>query len=387
MPEFTGLWLYLGRYTGIPVSSSGFPTVAQAESLEGFVSSGFQNPPYPATNTELRAVDVTWTVNNSNQAIVNNAPGQTSVGTYDIGAGTVSSPMNYTANYRVEIILADGTTIPDGISIVQYANGDLFMRPSATLGTDILELPSAISGIRIVDHVPTSSGLTGFGSFSGPRTFQGPDGETPPIVCFARGTLILTAEGEVPIEELTVGTSVATADDGFQPIRWIGSRRLSAAELLASPKLRPVRIGAGALGAGLPERDLVVSPQHRVLVRSDIVLRMTDKTEALVAAKHLVGSPGIEVMAADDGIEYWHFLCDRHHIVTSNGAECESLYTGPMALRAVDEQARAEILTIMPELAELDHDRLPKPARLLMNGRPARRLAVRHIRNRRAYVA
>lgn len=386
MPEFTGLWIYLGSFSGIPTSTTSYPTTAQAESLEGFVSSAFQNPPYPSDNSDLRTAEVTWTVDNSNRAIVNNATGQTSVGTYDLGSGPVSSPMNYTANYRVEIILADGTVIADGMSIVQYTNGDMFVRPSSTLGTDILQLPSAISGIRIVDHVPTSGGQTGFAAFVGPRTFEGAEGETPPIVCFARGTLILTAEGDLPVEDLAAGMLVATSDDGMQPIHWIGRRRLARAHLLAHPQLRPVRIRAGALGQGLPIRDLVVSPQHRVIVRSDIARRMTGNREILVAAKHLVGSPGIEIDEAADGVEYWHFLFDRHQIVRANGAEAESLFTGPMALLAVDEDARAEILAIMPELSELDHDRTPEPARALISGRHARRLAARHMKNARAYV-
>ncbi|WP_353143118.1 Hint domain-containing protein, partial [Paracoccus sp. (in: a-proteobacteria)] len=89
-------------------------------------------------------------------------------------------------------------------------------------------------------------------------------------MCFIAGTLILTADGEVPIEQIGVGDLVQTRDNGLQPVRWIGSQKLGAAELAAMPKLQPIRVKAGALGPDAPRQDLLVSPQHRVLVRSKI---------------------------------------------------------------------------------------------------------------------
>lgn len=384
MPDFTGLWIYLGNFTGIPISTSSYPTTAQAESLQGFVSSAFQNPPYATTNTDLALTEVTWTANSSNRAIVNNASGETSVGTYDLGGGTVSSEMNYTANYRVEFILSDGSIIEDGVSVVQYEDGSLFIRPSSTLGTDLLQLPSAISGVRIVDHVPTSAGETGFAAFVGPRTFEGTDGEVPPVVCFTRGTLILTGDGEVPVEELRVGMLIQTLDHGLQPIRWIGSRRLAENDLRLRPHLRPVRIGAGTLGNRQPTTDLVVSPQHRLLVSSDIANRMTGRRDALIAAKHLVGAAGITVVQAPHPVEYWHFLCDRHEVIWANGTGSETLFTGPMALMSISQEARAEILEIFPELRS---GTPPQPARQILDGRLGRSLTRRHLKNARAFVA
>lgn len=62
----------------------------------------------------------------------------------------------------------------------------------------------------------------------------------------------------------------------------------------------------------------------------------------------------------------------------SEGAETESLFTGPEALKAVENEARQEILAIFPELAELDHARLPIPIRPILSGRQGRKLANRH---------
>lgn len=144
------------------------------------------------------------------------------------------------------------------------------------------------------------------------------------------------------------------------------------------PNLRPILIRKGALGAGSPARDLVVSPQHRILVRSRIAHRLFQDTEILVAAKHLVGLPGIQVTAPPEGVTYFHLLFDRHEIVMSNGAWSESLYTGPEALKSVSDAARREIMALFPDLAQ---GTAPAPARRLLTGREAQQLAERQLRN------
>ena len=102
---------------------------------------------------------------------------------------------------------------------------------------------------------------------------------------------------------LAEGDLVRTLDHGLQPVRWVGARRLSAAELAAAEKLRPIRIRAGALGPGTPRADLLVSPQHRVLVRSRIAQRMFGTDEVLVAAKQLLQIDGIDNDNRPQGVE------------------------------------------------------------------------------------
>ena len=201
-----------------------------------------------------------------------------------------------------------------------------------------------------------------------------------PPVCFAAGTLIKTEQGETPVEHLAVGMHVETLDAGYQKVLWIGSQRLSQAQLQVNPELLPVRIRAGALGCGQPERDLVVSPQHRILVRSTIAERMFGVSEVLVAAKHLTKINGIEVVQGLQEVVYWHFLCGEHQVVFSNGAATESLYTGPEALKSVSLGALVEIFEIFPEL-KTDPIAASAPARQLVPGRRARRLAERIAKN------
>ena len=207
---------------------------------------------------------------------------------------------------------------------------------------------------------------------------------TTGVVCFGSDTWIETADGPVVAGALKVGDMVKTRDAGVQPVRWIGRRTIDAAALRDRPALTPIRIRSGALGSGLPTSDLIVSPQHRVLLRSKIAERMFGTPEVLVAAKQLLVVDGIELAADLHEVTYVHFLCDTHQIVYSNGAETESLYTGAEALKTIPEGARAEIFALFPELTE---GVVPAAVRYLVPGRMGRKLALRHTQNSKALIA
>lgn len=204
-------------------------------------------------------------------------------------------------------------------------------------------------------------------------------GYTPRALCFAGGTLIETAKGPRPVQTLRAGDMILTHDRGLCPLRWIGGMDLSAADLARTPRLSPIRIRRGALAPDMPCRDLVVSPQHRILLRSAIVGRMFDAPEVLVAARHLTACPGIDTTNPPEGVSYWHLLFDRHEIVRADGVWSESLFTGPQALLALDDSARRQIVALFPRIARPDH--APMPARPFPSGREARKLVERHLRN------
>ncbi|WP_109313514.1 Hint domain-containing protein [Ruegeria sp. AU67] len=217
-------------------------------------------------------------------------------------------------------------------------------------------------------------------------TDNGPDIPVDTIVpCFTKGTLIETPDGMRPIETLAVGDEVVTMDRGPQRIRWIGARALTGQELSEKPKLRPIRIAAGTLGSGLPQRDLLVSPQHRMLVRSAIAIRMFNTSEILVAAHALVGVPGITVEENAESVEYFHMLFEQHEIVFAEGAPSESLFAGAEALRTVPLAARAEMLELFPALATKDF--VPPSARPIPSkGKQVRHMVQRHIKNSRSLI-
>ncbi|WP_245155571.1 Hint domain-containing protein [Paracoccus ravus] len=206
-----------------------------------------------------------------------------------------------------------------------------------------------------------------------------------PAPCFARGVMIATPRGEVAIENLRAGDLVLTQDHGLQAIRWIGSVQIGAADLRAMPNMQPIRIAAGALGLNSPARDLVVSPQHRILLRSRLAQKLFGACEVLVAAKQLLALGGVTIATDIPEVEYFHLLFDRHEIVTSNGAATESLYPGGAALRAVGPAALAEIHALFPALREPGF--LPQAARMILAGRHGRNLAARHARRAEPLLA
>lgn len=169
------------------------------------------------------------------------------------------------------------------------------------------------------------------------------------IPCFTPGTRIATPKGEVLVEGLSVGDRVITRDNGIQEIRWIGQKTLASGDLARGEHLRPIQIRKGALGNGLPERDMMVSPNHRVLVANDKTALYFEESEVLVAAKHLTGLDGVDQVAIA-GVTYIHFMFDNHEVVLSDGAWTESFQPGDLSLRGVGNAQRNEILELFPEL-------------------------------------
>jgi Ca2+-binding RTX toxin-like protein len=174
--------------------------------------------------------------------------------------------------------------------------------------------------------------------------------ETLIIPCFTPGTRIATPKGERLVEELQVGDRVITRDNGMQEIRWIGKREMSGEELQAAQHLRPVLIQAGALGNDLPERDMMVSPQHRVLIANDKTALYFEEREVLVAAKHLTDQEGIDVVDVS-GTTYIHVMFDQHEVILSDGSWTESFQPGDLTLVGIGDAQREEILELFPELA------------------------------------
>jgi hypothetical protein len=169
------------------------------------------------------------------------------------------------------------------------------------------------------------------------------------VVCFGAGTPIETEAGEVAIERLAPGARVRTVDSGWATIRWIGCARVSLGP--GPHRARPVRLAAGALGAGVPRCDLLLSPAHRVLLGGGLCELVTGSPGALVPARHLVGLPGIG--RADDlrSVDYWHFALDRHEIVFSAGLRSESLQLAAGMVRAADRAAAAELAALFRNAA------------------------------------
>ena len=179
------------------------------------------------------------------------------------------------------------------------------------------------------------------------------------VVCFAKGTLIETENGPLPIEVLRAGDLVRTLDNGLQEIRWIGSTTVRG-----TGGNTPIKFRAGALGN---VRDLLVSPNHRMLVTGAKAQLLFGMDQVLVAAKHLIDDRMIRP-APREMVQYFHFLFDRHEIVFAEACPAESLHPGKETFKVIDKKARREILDYFPELVDEEREL----SRYELNGREAR---------------
>ena len=261
--------------------------------------------------------------------------------------------------FDAEITYLDVTTATITAVVFQDTDGNTYWAPefSGNAAQDAILL-QAIQSIELISpvYVPGTAN-SGYNLFA--------DRVDAKPLCFAAGTRIRCAGGDRVIEDLAIGDLVITRDHGPQ-------------ELQAAPIQRPVQFAAGAFGQGLPLRDLTVSRQHRVLVRSKIAERMFGKMEVLVPAVKLVEIPGIYVDEACTTVTYFHLLFDQHQIIYAEGIAAESFlvdtrtqaalpaeisrdllardYTG-LDLRDLDEQ---EALLDRPNVTEVLKDASPR---------------------------
>ena len=365
-------WMYFGNKPQFNANPYSPMTEAQADSLNGYKAVG----PNQISAVTVSATNRFVGIDNQSTKVwatsYNGHPDGYSVMNYTSPtSGTaVKGVMTAFAKVDYRLTMPDGTTQDQSGVMMQMNNGDMFFRPSlqtVNAWKDIDQLNS----VQILDADPLPRNTYVAQVSFKPSIFD------LVIVCFAADTMIRTNKGDVAVQDLREGDMIWTRDNGFQPLRWVGVSHLDAIDLAAKPKLLPIRIKAGALGADMPAADLVVSPQHRVLVRSAIAQRMFGAAEVLVAAKHLTELPGIDVDTTVTAISYHHLMFDAHEVVMSNGAETESLYPGPQALRALGAAALAEIEAIFPGIMQAS----PASARPFAQGAKVRQMASRHMAN------
>ena len=169
------------------------------------------------------------------------------------------------------------------------------------------------------------------------------------MICFTPGTQIRVAEGAVDVVALKPGDFVQTKDNGLQQVLWTGSRRITGARLHVMPELAPIRMTRSALGAGRPDDELLVSPEHRMLVQGAAARDLFNCNEVLVHARDLINGETIWIDRMVREVTYVHVLFERHEIVFANGLETESFHPAQAAL---DAQQMAEVEDLLPGAAD-----------------------------------
>lgn len=191
-------------------------------------------------------------------------------------------------------------------------------------------------GVRYVKTGGSNNGDSEFDSF---------------VPCFTPGARISTVRGLVAVEDLLIGDRVMTRDNGLQELRWLGRKELPQSRLVADARFRPIRIRKGALGPEMPMVDMLVSPNHRMLINGPELAVHFGEDEMLIAAKYLVGLPGVELMGAQD-VSYIHILCDRHEVLLVDGTWTESFQPGDFIMNGMEKNQSNEIFALFPELRD-----------------------------------
>jgi len=174
-------------------------------------------------------------------------------------------------------------------------------------------------------------------------------------VCFAKDTQIATPGGEVAVQDLSAGDRVLTADGEAKEVLWVGRQSFDT-RMGVPPNLRLVRIQAGALGDGLPRRDLEVTADHGIVLDGLVI-----NAAALVNGTTIGWVPPRE---AGNQITIYHVETEGHDVILAEGAPTET-FIDYLGRRAFDNYAEYMALygeeRVIPEMA---HPRISS-ARLL----------------------
>jgi hypothetical protein len=138
--------------------------------------------------------------------------------------------------------------------------------------------------------------------------------------CFLEGTDILTTNGPMKIEDLTLEHTVVTHGGKERAIRWVGTQTVDN-NIRTSSHRAPVKIARGALGHDLPSKDLVVTGSHAIYLNGQ-----------LINASVLVnGSTITQVSLKDmpDTFTYYHIETDAHEAIIANGLAAETFVDAP----------------------------------------------------------
>lgn len=276
----------------------------------------------------------TLTINDTDSSTLTIANGAGNI--LNLSAAQSGITVNF-AGSAGELELSDFTTgTPDSLNFASSTVNGMFVN-TTTVATNKITLvgpteanisatytPStATTGtLSISDSsgVITTISLTGLTGTTGGSEFANWSGSTTTTdvwlsnsLCFAAGTQIRTARGDVAVEALAEGDLTVTHTGEHRPIKWIGYRRLDLTRHTHPNLAAPVRVRRGAFGENLPCRDLVVSPDHCMFVDGK-----------LIPAKLLINEMSIVQERDTRVVEYYHVELDRHAVLLAEGLPVES---------------------------------------------------------------
>jgi hypothetical protein len=235
------------------------------------------------------------------------------------GGGTIASitiaanPNTWTSTET----LALDTPLPSGFTVTTNSDGTLTITSNSGSGS-VSDWQSILDSVTYTNSadVPNQTGYRTFtvSAVGGPHTtVQNSATDTLNVTCFCAGTMVRTPDREVSVETLKRGDLVLTADGRSMPIDWLGRQTVST--LFGDPlRVLPIRIKAGALAENVPSRDLLVSPDHALLVEGALI-----QAGALVNGSSIVRERNVPRV-----FTYYHVELDDHSLIVAENTPAET---------------------------------------------------------------
>ncbi len=252
---------------------------------------------------------------------------------------------------------------------------------------EVLEIDGVVVGFIVttpldpgVSYTEISSGNVYDNSVNGDTRLLYSDLASVP--CFCQGTTLMTATGEQPVDWIRTGDRVLTKDHGLQPVLWADRTVISASKLQSTANLRPIKIAARSIDKQTPAQDLLLSPEHRILLKLPQIELLFGCGEVFVPIKSVANGGDVSRILPDHAISYYHIMFAQHEIVLAEGLWVESFFPGKMALAALPAKKQAQIRGLLG--AQTD---TMKTARFCLKPREAALLMPQNARNIRQHLS
>lgn len=184
---------------------------------------------------------------------------------------------------------------------------------------------------------------------------------------FARGTILQSPDGEIPIEDLQPGDWLWTNAGSPAQVQWIGcsSFQLIGARASSDPL---VRIMADTFGEGRPDSFVTLGPNARILQTPSHMRGAASATMLLTSVQEFVDGVNVIEVMPPTAVPLFHVVLDRHAVIRAGGLECETFHPGSNAMRSLSHGLRSVFLSMFPciahisEFGPLAHPRAPDPS-------------------------
>ncbi len=165
------------------------------------------------------------------------------------------------------------------------------------------------------------------------------------------GANVRTPCGLRRIELVRPGDMIVTRTSGLQPVRMVWKRIVTQDDMRRNPDLAPICLKPRAVGPMMPQRDLLVSPDHRLLIPGYRVNGHPDDKCVLAEARELAGtSDAVFVDRSRESVTYFQMVFDCHQVLTANGLPVESFLPTAPTIASLGSEMRDALVSRFPQL-------------------------------------